>query len=85
MTNNIPPEKLLPQDMVNIFDHGPADEPIDPPTELRMHATDAKHAMSVEPERYMLEPREAVAPKLEPIDPIEDEPVTDFGTEEHKE
>lgn len=62
MTNHIPPEKLLPQDMVDIFDHGPADEPHETPVLHRMHAVDAKHAMSVEPERWALEPKQ---PKLE--------------------
>ena len=91
MTNNIPPELLLAQDMVVIFDHGPADEPNDPPVELRMHATDAKHAMDVEPERYTLdlEPRRPRQdpPKLTLVEPEPvhvDEPVTDFGTEDHQ-
>ncbi len=64
MTNDIPPEKLLPQDMVEIFDRGPKDEPHDPPQALRMHATDAKHAMDVEPDRYSLDP-ERPEPKAE--------------------
>lgn len=88
MTNHIPPEKLLPQDMVHIFDHGPKDDPFAEPKLLPMHAVDAKHAMAVEPERYALEPRRA-APKLELVP--EPEPdcgpetasdIVDFGTGE---
>jgi hypothetical protein len=51
---HIPPHKLLPQDMVDVVDHGPPDNPHDPPQVLRMHVTDARHAMQVEPNRYSL-------------------------------
>lgn len=71
---HIPPEHILPQDMVDIVDHGPPDPGPQPegddlawkiraaeyenykhgPLTLRMHISDAKHAMDVEPERYKL-------------------------------
>ena len=57
---HIPPEHLLPQDMIDIHDHGQS-----PPKVLRMHVSDAKHAMSVEPERYRL-PGHVPAPVAEP-------------------
>jgi hypothetical protein len=65
---HIPPHLILPQDMIDIIDHGPPDpgpapgEAVaaeyesyrDGPKTLRMHMVDAKHAMEVEPERYKL-------------------------------
>jgi hypothetical protein len=51
---HIPPEKLLPQDLIDIFDHGPEKHPHPAPVKIRMHATDAKHAMSVEPGRWKM-------------------------------
>lgn len=56
---HIPPHKLLPQDLVDMLDHGPADALNEPPVKLRMNAQDARHAMQVEPERYTLTPDEA--------------------------
>lgn len=62
---HIPPERLLPQDLIDIFDHGPVDEPHDAPVKHRMHAVDAKHAMQVEPSRW----------KLHSVDLAEDKPA----------
>lgn len=100
MSNHIPPDKLLPQDMVHIFDHGPKEEPLAEPKLLPMHAVDAKHAMAVEPERYALEPRvseQMPEPEPEPEHTgadgpawypppgePENESVVDFGTGEEE-
>ena len=35
-----------------MMDHGPPDEPFSRPVKHRWHAIDAKHAVTVEPERY---------------------------------
>lgn len=85
---HIPPELILPQDMVDVTDLGPPD-PGEPPVDdaenlnwqakkaehdafmaggsepvlMRMHVSDAKHAMDVEPERYVLV---SLQPKPEP-------------------
>lgn len=53
---DIPPNKLLPQDKVVVYDHGPADAPYEPPVELTMHAVDAKQAIDTDPIRYWLDP-----------------------------
>jgi hypothetical protein len=58
---HIPPDRILPQDLIDIFDHGPADEPHAAPMRHRMHVTDAQHAMMVEPSRWKLD-AEAVKP-----------------------
>lgn len=59
----IPPRLLLPQDMVLVRDRGPRSDElgfdawrkINPaPVVSRWHASDAKHAMTVAPERYEL-------------------------------
>jgi len=52
---HIPPERILPQDMVDIYDHGPADAPHAVPERHRMHVSDAQNAMSIEPERWKLD------------------------------
>ncbi|TAL43841.1 MAG: hypothetical protein EPN91_05650 [Salinibacterium sp.] len=72
---HIPPEKLLPQDLVDVFDHGHADEPNDPAVRIRMHVVDAKHAMEVEPSRYRLDLAKPVKaePEVEPDHEDEDE------------
>lgn len=82
MTNHIPPHKLLPQDLVDLFDLGPKDDRHPEPVSLRMHAVDAKHAMDVEPERYVLE-IEKPAPKLELVK--EETEIVDFGTDKEGE
>lgn len=55
---HIPPHRLLPQDMVEVFDRGPPDEPHLVPVKAVMHASDAKHAMSTDPGRWALDPVE---------------------------
>lgn len=62
---HIPHDKVLPQDMVEIYDHGDPDERKkgDRPVKLRMHVSDARHAMDKEPERYLLEPRAEKKPE----------------------
>lgn len=67
MTNHIPPDKLLPQDMVVVYDHGPKDKPFETPVAHKMHAVDAKHSMGVEPERWALDPRPKPEPEPEPV------------------
>lgn len=75
----IPQDRLLPQDLVNIYDHGPADAPHDPPHDppvlMRMHASDARHAMDVEPQRYRLDeaPAALPAPPAADADDFEDD------------
>ena len=53
---HIPPHRLLPQDMVEVFDHGPAIDRHLASVKVYMHASDAKHAMSIEPDRWSLDP-----------------------------
>jgi hypothetical protein len=53
---DIPPDHILPQDLVDIHDHGPKDKPHKQPVRYRWHVTDAKHAMTMEPNRYKLAP-----------------------------
>jgi hypothetical protein len=60
----IPTSALLPQDMVDMLDQSTGEV-------LRMHATDARHAMNVEPDRYVLAAAYAGAPEPEP----EPEPI----------
>lgn len=73
---HIPPELILPQDMVDVTDLGepPGDSE---PVVMRMHVSDAKHAMDVEPERYVL-----VWLQPKPEAEIESEKAAD-ETEEH--
>jgi hypothetical protein len=61
---HIPPEKLLPQDKVLLYDHGPADEPFKKPVETLIHSTDAKEAIDRDPTRYSLDRRSFKAPEL---------------------
>jgi len=83
MTNHIPPHKLMAQDLVDIFDLGPEDDRHPEPVVLRMHAVDAKHAMAVEPERYMLE---LEAPRAIPrLVKVEETEQTDEKAEKDKE
>lgn len=72
---HIPPDKMLPQDLVDVFDHGPDDKPFEVPAVIRMHSTDAKHAMSVEPKRYALEPRGLARPMLTLVEKDESDPA----------
>lgn len=73
MTSHIPPDKLLPQDLVDIYDRGPADGPHPAPVVIRMHASDARHAMDVEPERYTLNLAAEQEPGMAALHP--DEPA----------
>lgn len=67
----IPPRLLLPQDNVDLRDHGPREDERDfdawhkqhgkGPLITRVHASAALHAMCVEPERYELVDREKEA------------------------
>ena len=64
MTNHIPPHRLLPQDLVDLWEKVPEEvEEGEPPkftwVRHRMHSTDAKHAMGIDPERWMLDKVEA--------------------------
>lgn len=54
--SHIPPHLMLPQDMVLIKDLGPEEDGkrTQEPQVMTMHASDARHAMTVEPERYVL-------------------------------
>jgi len=52
--SHIPPDKLLPQDMVDMHDHGPPEKPHFEPVAHRMHATEAKQAMAADPHRWTL-------------------------------
>ncbi len=51
----IPGAALLPQDMVDVLDKQTGEV-------MRMHAVDAKHAISIEPDRY-----EFAAGETEPV------------------
>lgn len=51
--SHIPPDKLLPQDMVMMHDHGP--RPFEHPVSHKMAAADARHAMEADPDRWTLE------------------------------
>lgn len=46
------PQHLLPGDLVDVLDRGPPDEPFASAVQYRWHASDAAHAISVEPDRY---------------------------------
>lgn len=75
----IPHHLLLPQDKVLVRDLGPTDKRHARPVETIMHASDAKHALTVEPHRYELVDRVAeravkAKPRLVPAD---------LATEEH--
>jgi hypothetical protein len=100
---HIPEHRLLPHDMVEIYDHGPPAKPAPDllpeghteeqhaeheaavarhkaheadraawlkknprPAKHRMHASDARHPMSVEPERWMLDAHKPVAEQEKP-------------------
>ena len=59
--SHVPPDRLLPGDMVDMHDHGdPGERFITPavrltyPLLVRMHASDARHAMTVDPGRWTL-------------------------------
>jgi hypothetical protein len=95
---HIPPELILPQDMIDVTDLGPP-SPGEPPNGdadnlnwrarkkerddfaaagslpavIRMHISDAKHAMDVDPKRYVLAAL-IPPPKPEPA-PEEPEPA----------
>lgn len=54
--SHIPHHRLLPQDKAVVYDHGPTDNPHPHPVAHTMHATDARHAMATEPDRWKLDP-----------------------------
>jgi hypothetical protein len=70
---HISPEHILPQDMVDILDK-------DENVVLRMHVSDAKHAMNVEPKRYVVANEAAAAkPVTEPeVEIVEDENEVEY-------
>lgn len=73
MTAHIPPHRLLPQDMVDIYDLGPSDEPHEKSVKVRMHASDARHAMGTEPKRWVLDVPVRKPVLIEPSDHDEGE------------
>lgn len=66
----IPASALLPQDMVDVLDTETGEV-------ARMHASDARHAMSVEPDRYVLAAAYAGEPEPEPDEPGEEQTGAD--------
>jgi len=52
---HIPQHRLLPQDLVDIYDHGPPEARHKQPVAHRMHASDARHALDVDPQRWKLD------------------------------
>lgn len=60
------PEHLRPGDLVDVLDRGPPDALFASPVQYRWHATDAKHAISVEPERYSLVAHQVAATPHQP-------------------
>ena len=81
----IPHGHLLPQDMVDVLDHGPKDNRHPHPVPHRMHAVDAKHAVAADPERWTWKGEKPTEPEPE-SKPIEDradsDPVFDLDDEE---
>lgn len=71
----IPGRLLKPGDFVDLLDKGPVDEPFAEPQRLTMHSTDAKHALAVEPDRYVLADDEVS--EDEPPAPPASKPATD--------
>jgi hypothetical protein len=66
--SHIPEHHLLPQDMVDVYDLGDGTATV--VKKLRMHASDARHAMAVNPDRYKLfAPQSKPAPEP-PSDPV---------------